>query len=99
MAFFGARSLLDGIDDEEVDPQTQAFIGKLIEYFLTNPTAKDNFIVAKSVILFVDQAAKVLLHQQNSSAIITYLFDIFTRHEKLQTKALETLLEYSLYCK
>ena len=30
---------------------------------------------------------------------MTYLFDIFTRHEKLQTKALETLLEYSLYCK
>ena len=53
VAFFGAKSLLDGIEDE-VNPHTLAFFSKLIEYFLTNPAARDSFIVAKSVILFID---------------------------------------------
>lgn len=37
--------------------------------------------------------------KQHSSAIVQYLFDIFTRHGKLQSKALDTLLEFSCYCK
>ena len=35
VAFFGAKSLLDGIEDE-TDSHTLAFFGKLIEYFLSN---------------------------------------------------------------
>ena len=58
VAFFGAKSLLDGIEDD-INPNTLNFFSKLIEYFLTNPAARDNFIVAKSVLLFIDQSAKM----------------------------------------
>ena len=53
VAIFGARSLFDGIEDDN-SPQTMAFIGKLVEFFLTNMMARDSFIVAKSVVLFID---------------------------------------------
>lgn len=100
VALFGARSLLDGFDEDDIDEITLAFFGKLIEYFLTNPTAKDSFIVAKSVILFIDQAAKMLQQfSQSAPGIVAYLFDIYTRHPKLQAKSLETLLEYAIYNK
>ena len=58
VAFFGARSLYDGIEDDN-SPQVLAFLSKLVEYFLTNPMARESFIVAKSVILFIDQSAKM----------------------------------------
>ena len=54
VAFFGARSLLDGFDEMQPEKHTLTFIGHLIEYFLQNPAARDSFIVAKSVILFID---------------------------------------------
>ena len=37
--------------------------------------------------------------KEHAAAIVAYLFNIFQRHQKLQTKALETLLEYTHYCK
>lgn len=84
VAFFAARSLLDGIDDDNLDPNTLAFFSKLIEYFLNNAAARDSFIIAKSVILFIEEASKLFLgFSQHSTAIVAYLFDVFTRHPKL----------------
>lgn len=31
--------------------------------------------------------------------MVIYLFDIFSRHEKLKSKVLDTLLEFCTYCK
>jgi hypothetical protein len=36
VAFFGAKSLLDGLDDDYYSPKTLAFFGKLVEFFLGN---------------------------------------------------------------
>lgn len=46
VAFFTAKSLLDGIEDDD-GPQTMAFMGKLIEFFLTNQLARESFLVAQ----------------------------------------------------
>ena len=54
VAFFGARSLLDGIEDEAVPSQTLAFFARFIEFFLNNESASKSFIVAKSVIIFIE---------------------------------------------
>ena len=81
VAFFGARSLLDGMEDDVPDAATLSFLGSLIEFFLNNPAAKESFILAKGVILFVDQAAKLLTHcAQQAPGIVSYLFEVFTRH-------------------
>ena len=63
VAFFAARSLFDGIEDD-VSSHTLAFIGKLVEFFLTNPMARESFIVAKSVVLFIDESAKMFTQFQ-----------------------------------
>ena len=85
VAFFGARSLLDGLDDDQYTRETLDFIGKLISFFLSNGNARSSFILAKSVILFINDAAKVLIEfKQQASAVVEYLFTVFTRHGKLQ---------------
>lgn len=100
VAIFGARSLLDGLDDDTYTPETLAFVGKLVEFFLSNENARTSFILAKSAILFIEQAAKILIEfKQHSSAIVNYLFTVFTSHSRLQVKTLDTLLELCTYCK
>ena len=67
VAFFGARSLLDGIEDE-TDAHILAFYAKLIEFFLSNRAARESFIVAKSVILFINQSPKIFNSFQDQTA-------------------------------
>ena len=62
VAYFGARSLLDALEDVVPDQVTMNYFNSLTEYFLTTQAARDTFIIAKSVILFIDQAAKMFQH-------------------------------------
>ena len=37
VAFFGARSLLDGFDEDELDKASLGFLKQLVDYFFNNP--------------------------------------------------------------
>ena len=100
VAFFGARSLIDGFDEEGQEPHTLVFIGQLLDFFLNTAIARESFIVSRSVMLFIDQAAKLLIDfRQQAAGVISYLFRAFISHPKLQSLAVKTLREYSQYCK
>ena len=100
MAFFSARTILDGIDDLTYREETLAFVSRLVEFFLTTESAQESYLIAKSVLLFVDQGAKLLSEfKTQTPAIIRYLFAVYGTHEKLKALALRTLLEFCVYCK
>lgn len=98
-----ARSLLDGIECleyEHIEAYEREFFAKLIEFILGNQLARQSFIAARSILLFINDAAKVFVHfKEQSAPLVSYIVDVFTGHEKLRQTAVDTLCELSLYCK
>ena len=76
-----------------MNQETLAFLGRLMEFSLQTPAVKENFVLAKGVLLFIEQGANLLLNfKQHAAATVALLFEIYTRHERLKMKCLDTLL-------
>ena len=99
VAIFAARNLIDAID-ESLHADEIGFFGKIFEFILGNANARDSYIIAKSSLFLMEEAGKILLEfKSQNSVIVSFIFDVFAKHEKLQGQAIDTLNQFCMYCK
>jgi hypothetical protein len=100
VAIFGARSILDVLVDEEINEINAPFLETLYSFIVSQDIARSSFVLARGSCGFINDSAKQLCHFQSKiSPIFAYLLDVFKRFSNLQTLALNTIFEISLYCK
>ena len=61
MAFFAATSIYDGLLDEDLNKEVLGFFDQLLQLITQSEVAKTNYIVAKGILLYLNDAAKVLV--------------------------------------
>ena len=83
--FFAARSIYDAFSDEgPAGPKVAVFVTRLVEFIVTNQQSIQSFIVAKQILLFIDQAAKLLIEfKQYHSQLLQYMLRIYHTFDRL----------------
>ena len=99
--FFAAKSIYDAFSDEgPPGPKVAVFVTRLVEFIVTNQQSIQSFIVAKQILLFIEQAAKLLIEfKQYHSQLLQYMLRVYRTFDRLQTLALQAVHELSEHCK
>ena len=83
--FFAAKSIYDAFSEEgPPGPKVAVFVTRLVEFIVTNQQSIQSFIVAKQILLFIDQAAKLLIEfKQYHSQLLQYMLRIYHTFDRL----------------
>lgn len=101
VCFFAANSIYDAFAEvSPPEPKVAVFVTRLAEFIVTNQQSIQSFIVAKQILLFIDQSAKLMIEfKQYHSQLLQYMLRIYHTFDKLQTPALRAVYELSEHCK